>query len=105
VGKRTVGIFANYDASEKTLCALYLAEHITSKYRHVVWIVPNDAPQRSRYHGFSHKWDTQILSFKSDIEQIKTQLANCEMCFFFEENERLRSFLSETTKTITFLDA
>ena len=104
MGKRTVGIFSNYNASEETFCALYLAEHCVCRYRHVVWVVPENVSQGGKYRGFSHKWDTKILSLKSDAEQIKSQLANCEICFFFDESEWLRSLLLETTKTIFFLD-
>jgi len=104
VAKRTVGIYADYNASEKTLCALYLAEHILWRYRHVAWVVPDDVSSKNRYHGFSYKWDPKILSLKSQSRQIKQLLSNCEMCFFFDENERLRSWLPEETKTMVFLD-
>ena len=104
MGKRTIGIFSNYDASEKTFCALYLAEHVIGRYRHVAWVTPSKPFYGGKYYGFSHKWDTQILSLKSELEQIKNQLMNCEICFFFEENEQLYSFLSKETKTIFFLD-
>ena len=104
VAKRTVGIFASYDASEKTFCALYLAEHILKRYKHVVWIVPDDATAKSRYCGFSHKWGVEIISLKSQTERIKEELSNCEICFFFNESERLFSLLPKETKTIVFLD-
>jgi hypothetical protein len=104
VGKRTVGIFSNYNASEKTFCALYLAEHILCKYRHVIWIVPDDLLKNGQYYGFSHKWDEKVLSLASQSEKIESQLKNCEIFFFFEENEQLYSLLPETAKTILFLD-
>ena len=106
--KRTVAIFAAYDASEKAFCAMYLAEHISLKrYRHAIWIVPEDVPPKSRYHGFSHKWDAEILSLKSESTEIKSRLnakEGCELCLFFEESERLRSLLPETSKTALLLD-
>gem|GEM_PF-4264822 len=46
--KRTVAIFSNYAATEKTLCAMYLAAHILRRYRYVAWIVPEDTTQRSK---------------------------------------------------------
>ena len=104
VAKRTVGIFSSYNASEKTFCALYLAEHILWRYKHVVWIVPEGVSTRSRYHGFSHKWDPEILSLKSQTKQVKEELADCEICFFFDESEQLFSLLPKETKTIVFLD-
>jgi hypothetical protein len=104
MNKRTVAFFSNYDASEKTFCALYLAEHILKRYRYSIWVVPEDVPPRSRYHGFSHKWDRDILSLASQSEKIKDRLDDCEFCFFFEESEALRSLLPDSTKTAVFLD-
>jgi len=102
--KKTVGIFSKYDATEKTFCALYLAEHILFRYRHVVWIVPDDVPLNSRYHGFSHKWDAKILSLGSQAEQVKAAIADCEQCLFFDESEQLFSLLPKEAKTAFFLD-
>jgi hypothetical protein len=102
--KRTVAIFANYAATEKTLCAMYLAAHIIRRYRYVVWVVPEDTTQQSKYAGFSHQWDAEILSLKIKREEIKKRLAKCEICFFFEESEELFSFLPSTTKTAVFID-
>ena len=102
--KRTVGIFANYAATEKTLCAMYLAALILRRYRYVVWVVPEDTTERSKYAGFSHQWDEEILSIKSKTKDIKERLSQCEICFFFDESEELYSLLPSTTKTAVFLD-
>ena len=54
---------------------MYLAEHISIKrYRHAIWIVPEYVPSKSRYHGFSHKWDAEILSLRSESAEIKSRL-------------------------------
>ena len=107
--KKRIGcIFSDYDATEKTLCAMYLAEHVLTRYRHVIWVVPEDVPPRSRYFGFSHKWDTQVLSLATQTEKIKERLYEeeneCEVCVFFEENELLYTMLPAKTKTALFLD-
>jgi hypothetical protein len=101
--KRTVAIFSNYDASEKTLCALYLAEHVIKRYRHAVWVVPEAVRPRNRYYGFSHKWDKETLHL-TESEKVKSRLSDCEICFFFDESEKLHSLLPESTKTAIFLD-
>jgi len=102
--KRIVGLFANYNASEKTLCAMYLAKHVIHRYRHVVWVVPDDVSSKSPYFGFSHKWDASVKSLQSKGAEIKKQLASWEMCIFFEENEVLYSFLPAVAKTAVFID-
>ena len=98
MAKRVVIIFSEYNASEKTLCALYFAQHVLQRYRHVVWVSPK-APN-PRHLGFSHKWDSDVLALDSQFDKIKKQLSACEMCVFFEEGELLRSLLPSTTKTV-----
>ena len=122
--KRVVGVFSPYNASEKTLCALYLTVGIVNRYRRPVWIVPEDVPLKSRYSGFSYKWDTErwlkssrkprtncrqeiplsVLSLASEADRIKDKLAECEVCIFFEESETLHSLLPKSTKTAVFID-
>ena len=113
VAKRTIGIFANYDASEKTLCALYLATYVARRYRYAAWIVPEEVTEESRYYGFSHQWDAEVMPLRSEAEAIKERLtavdpntghAACEICFFFEDNDLLRSLLPPEAKTALFLD-
>jgi hypothetical protein len=122
--KRVVGIFSPYNASEKTLCALYLTNGIANRYRRAVWIVPEDVPLKSRYSGFSYKWDTErwikaqrkqransrqeiplsVLSLASEQERIKEKLKDCEVCIFLEESETLYSLLPKSAKTAVFID-
>jgi len=122
--KRVVGVFSPYNASEKTLCARYMTESIDNRYRRVFWIVPDDVPLKSRYSGFSYKWDTArpmydlrkrratdpreeiptILSLASEQDQIKEKLQKCTMCVFFEESEALYSLLPKSASTAIFLD-
>ena len=115
--KRTVAVYSNYDASEKTLCALYLIKHILSqRYHHVLWVVPEDIKKDHRYYGFSHEWDASALSLQSQEEKIKTRLQQtvqirkkiyvpaCEIGFFFERSDLLHSLLPDGTKTTMFLD-
>jgi hypothetical protein len=87
---------------------MYLAEHVLTRYRHVIWVVPEDVSPKSRYFGFSHKWDTQVLSLASQIEIITEKLYEaeneCEACVFFDENESLYDLLPSRTKTALFLD-
>ena len=104
MNKKIVALFAGYNASEKTLCALYLAENILKRYKYIVWVVPDDVRAGSKYFGFSHKWDTEVLSLKSKESEIKKRLCHCEMCIFFEESEQLYSMLPAGTKTAVFLD-
>ena len=104
VAKRTVGIFADYNASEKTLCALYLATHVVRRYRYVAWIVPKAITPESRYLGFSHQWDGEVIPLTAKTKKIKDLLTSCEMCFFLEENELLQSLLPAHAKTALFLD-
>ena len=102
--KRTVGIFSNYNVSEKTLCALYLTVHVCRRYRHAVWVVPEDITPKSKAFGFSHQWDNEVMSLASEVKAIKEKLSDCELCFFLEENDRLYSLLPSSTKTALFLD-
>jgi hypothetical protein len=110
--KRIVGLFAPYTASEKTFCALYFAEHILRRYRHVVWAVPEGVRTGSRYAGFSHKWDKETLPIASKAEEIKSRLSVLdkhgkflsEICVFFDANDAMYDLLPEGTKTAFFLD-
>ena len=115
--KRTIAVFSNYDASEKTLCALYLVKHILhQRYHHAVWVIPETVSPMHRYSGFSYEWDAAALSLASQEEKIKRLLNQrvqisknnhvpaCELCFFFEENELLYSLLPEEAKAAVFLD-
>lgn len=106
--KRTVAIFANYDASEKTLCAVYLADQIIKRYRHVVWIVPEAILPYNRYYGFSHKWDAEVMPLNLKADKIYARLNEednaCEACFFFDESEELYSLLPGSTNSAVFLD-
>jgi hypothetical protein len=104
VAKRTVCIFSNYDASEKTLCALYLASYIVKQYRYCVWVAPYKVYRSSKYFGFSHQWDNRVMSLNDQKEAIRTRLSNCEICFLFDESETLLSLLPPSTKTAFFLD-
>jgi hypothetical protein len=104
-----------YNASEKTLCAFYLSRYILAgRYRRVVWIVPDKVPVGSRYHGFSFKWDKEVIPIQSKPDELKIRLNEqdiktgrsnpCEICIFFEESEELYSLLPPTTKTLFVLD-
>jgi hypothetical protein len=103
--KQTVGIFSDYNATEKTFCALYLAEYlIEQRYRQVVWIVPNDVSLGNRYYGFPHKWDTQVLSLETQSAKIQEVLSDCKRCIFFDESAPLYDLLPAKTKTSLILD-
>ena len=115
--KRTVAIFSNYEATEKTFCAMYLADYtLARKYRHLLWIVPDKPARTDQCYGFSHKWDTGTLSLKTQEEKIKKLLHEpvrvrrnayvpaCELCLFFEENHQLHSLLPDCTRSVLLLD-
>lgn len=61
--KRYIGIYANYDASEQTWTALYLARYISQQYRFVKWIA-DDSIVSPKYQGFSFHWDSKLTSVK-----------------------------------------
>lgn len=102
--KKVVVIFSKYEATEKTLCALYLADHILCRYKYAIWVVPEDVKLNGRYAGFSHKWDKEVISLASNIDKVKALLAKCEMCIFLDDSETLFSLLPPKAKTACFLD-
>jgi len=105
VAKRTVCIFSDYNASEKTLCALYMAEHLLWRWRNVIWVVPNAIQHGNRSYGFSHKWDALVVPLELQVEKIKeTFEEDCEICIFFDDSEKLYSLLPKTAKTAVILD-
>jgi len=97
--KRTVGIFARYDASEQTLCAEYLARYITNCYRYTKWFVPEAPRPGSRFHGFSHQWDSEVVPWQEKRKDILKSLQSCDVFFFFERNEEILDRLPEGTVT------
>ena len=102
--KRTVGIFARYNASEQTLCAEYLARYVTNCYRYTKWFVPEVPRAGSRFHGFSHQWDSEVVSWHSKrTEQVKSIQA-CDTFFFFERNEEILDMLPDETVTAFVMD-
>jgi hypothetical protein len=97
--KRTVGIFARYDASEQTFCAEYLARYVTNCYRYTKWFVPEAPRPGSRFHGFSHQWDSEVVPWHGKRKETLQSLQTCDTFFFFERNEEILDRLPEGTVT------
>jgi hypothetical protein len=97
--KRTVGIYAEYDASEQTLCAVFLARYISNCYRYAKWIVPQPPKSVKRSFGFSHQWDTEVIPWREGGKKIKSTLKLCDTFFFFEPNREILEMLPENAVT------
>lgn len=97
--KRTVGIYANYDASEQSLCAEFLAGYVMKCYRYVKWFVPRDPKSDARVWGFSHQWDSDVVPWIEGSERVRKAVAECDTFFFFEPNERLWELLPKKAVT------
>lgn len=97
--KRTVGIHADYDASEQTLCAEFLAAYIVKCYRYAKWFVPRGPKSNRRYSGFSHQWDTEVVPCRETSAEIRRDVAGCDTFFFFTPNEQLFELLPNDAVT------
>ncbi len=96
--KRTVGIYARYDASEQCFCAKFLAGYINKCYRYVKWFAPG---RKESCRGFSHQWDSKVPAWND--RQHRTA-ARCDTFFFFEANEDLRRRLPKHAVTAFVAD-
>lgn len=97
--KRTVGIYANYDASEQTFCAMLLAGYISRCYRHAAWFVPNGIKKGSSVKGLSHQYDSEIVACDDGKDVYIRRAKECDTFFFFECNEELFSILPKGAVT------
>ena len=97
--KRTVGIFARYDASEQTLCAEYLARYVINCYRYTKWFVHEAPSPGSRFCGFSHQWDSEVVPWHGKRKEAIKSLQSCDTFFFFERNEEILDMLPGETVT------
>jgi hypothetical protein len=95
--KRTVGILANYDASEQCLCALFLARYISKCYRYALWFTPAKVKQSEIAKGFSHQWDKEILVRTNP--RINTKIKRCDTFFFFEPDRDILKQLPRDSVT------
>ncbi len=100
--KRIVAIYANYNASEQTLCAEFLAAYIVKCYRFVRWFVPEIPKPGGRFHGFSHQWDAEVVPCKG--RAFRQNAALCDTCFFFEPNDALFDALPPNAVTAYVVD-
>jgi len=100
--KRIVGIFSNYDASEQTLCAEFLAGYVTRCYRFVKWFVPT-APG-GRFRGFSHQWDSAVIPCNENSDNARRTAALCDTFFFFKPNDELFDVLPKNAVTASIVD-
>ena len=102
--KRSVGIYAAYDASEQCLCAAFLARYIVSCYRYVHWFVPHAPGPKDRTFGFSHQWDTEVLEWHPANQAIRDAVKSCDTFFFFMPNRELFDLLPVGTVTACVFD-
>ena len=98
--KKTVGIYAKYDASEQTLCASFLTGYIIKRYHYVKWFVPYAPTPGSRSWGFSHRWDTEVVQWTDNEKRLASDAKACNTCFFFEPNGRLLASLPPEATSI-----
>jgi hypothetical protein len=89
--KRTVGICANYDASEQCLCALFLAGYIVTRYRYATWFTPSEVKPSDLVRGFSHQWDNTVCHPEKPKYKAKAKV--CDTLFFFEPDNDLFDLL------------
>ena len=102
--KRTVGIYSKYDASEQSLCAMFLTRYIDESYRYTKWFVPEAATTNSPYTGFSHQWDAEVLDWqRTDLDK-RSSVEICDTFFFFERNKELFDLLPPKAITVFILD-
>jgi hypothetical protein len=102
--KRIVGIYSSYDASEQTLCAEFLAGYVVKCYRHVKWFVPKAPKPGDRFYGFSHQWDSEVISCHEKSDLVRKNAASCDTFFFFAPNDELRDALSPKAVTACIVD-
>jgi hypothetical protein len=95
--KRTVGIYAKYDASEQTLCALAFTNYIVTRYRYVAWFTPDSVKQGDTAYGFSHQWDTKILPKTNP--KCSDKIKGCDTFFFFEPETEIFKKLPPNART------
>jgi hypothetical protein len=100
--KRTVGIYAKYDASEQSLCALSLINYIITRYRYVVWFTPKGVKAGDPAHGFSHQWDSGIVPKSSP--KCNAKLKDCDTFFFFEPDTEILDILPKDASTSFIID-
>ena len=102
--KRMVGIYANYNASQQSFCAEFLAGYIAKCYRYAKWFVPDTPQVSSRFHGFSHQWDTEVVAWHNRNKETLKMVRECDTFFFFEPQEEILDSLPKHAVTAYFAD-
>jgi len=102
--KRTVGVYAGYDASEQSLCAEFLARYIVSCYRYARWFVPRTPEPADRSFGFSHQWDTEVLGWQNATRATLDAVKACDTFFFFTPNREIWDRLPAKAVTACMID-
>lgn len=95
--KKTVGIVADYNASEQTFCALYLAGYLERIHRYVLYLTP-EPPDKAHVQGFSHQWDARIKSISEECDA-KKYLGRCDNVFWFHQIPSYQKFIRPGTVT------
>jgi hypothetical protein len=95
--KRTVGIYAKYEASEQCLCASFFAGYVVTCYRHVNWFTPNTPKRDDPTAGFSHEWDTG--TYPKTKSKYASKVKECDTMFFFEPDMETLNMLPANAVT------